>query len=90
MNWQAFVSTFGLLLLAELGDKTQLAVMAQSAKFQSPWAVLLGASVALTVVSAMGVCIGNFCAAYLPKDLIRYVAGGLFVLMGIYMLVVKS
>ena len=86
MNWQAFASTFGLLLLAELGDKTQLAVMAQSAKFQSPWAVLLGASLALTIVSGLGVCVGTFCANYLPKDLIRYVAGGLFVLMGVYML----
>ena len=86
MNWQAFISTFGLLLVAELGDKTQLAVMAQSAKFEAPWAVLLGASLALTVVSGLGICVGTFCSAYLPQDLIRYVASAAFIVMGVLML----
>ncbi len=37
MFWKAFLSTFGLLVLAELGDKTQLAVIAQVCKFNRPW-----------------------------------------------------
>jgi|LSQX01.2.fsa_nt_gb putative Ca2+/H+ antiporter (TMEM165/GDT1 family) len=86
MKWQALVSTFMMLLLAELGDKTQIAVILQASKFQSPWAVLVGASVALTVVSALGVCIGHVCGIYLPRELIRYAAGGIFIVMGILML----
>jgi len=86
MNWQAFATTFGMLLIAELGDKTQLAVVMQAAKFQKPWMVLLGASLALIIVSALGTCIGQVCGMYLPREIIRSVAGGLFIVMGVLML----
>lgn len=85
MSWQAFVSTFVMLFVAEMGDKTQLAVMMQSAKFQKPWAVWAGAAVALVVVSGLGVCVGQLCAAYIKPEIIRYVAGGLFMAMGALM-----
>ncbi len=86
MNWQAFVTTFGMLLIAELGDKTQLAVIAQAAKFQKPWAVLLGASLALILVSALGTCVGQLCGMYLPREIISRVAGAVFIIMGVLML----
>ncbi|MGD9518179.1 MAG: TMEM165/GDT1 family protein [Armatimonadota bacterium] len=86
MDWKPFVSTFTLLLLAELGDKTQLAVISQAAKFRSPLLVFLGAGAALLAVSALGVVLGQVCATCLPRDLIRWVAGGAFILMGLLML----
>jgi putative Ca2+/H+ antiporter (TMEM165/GDT1 family) len=86
MNWQPFISTFLLLFVAELGDKTQLAVIMQAAKFQRPWMVLLGAVVALTLVSALGVGIGQLAADYLPRELLRWAAGALFIIMGMLML----
>ena len=86
MNWEALTSTFFLLLIAELGDKTQLAVICQSAKFRAPWTVLLGATLALTIVSAIGVGLGTACAAWLPGDLLRYLAGAAFMVMGVLML----
>lgn len=86
MEWKAFISTFVMLLVAELGDKTQLAVMMQSAQFQKPWAVWAGAAIALVIVSGLGVCVGHVCAIYIKPEIIRYVAGGLFVVMGVLML----
>jgi Ca2+/H+ antiporter, TMEM165/GDT1 family len=85
MNWQAFITTFSMLLVAELGDKTQIAVMIQAAKFEKPWMVLLGASLALILVSGLGVCVGQVCGMYLPRELISRIAGGLFIVMGILM-----
>ena len=85
VDLKPFISTFVLLLLAELGDKTQLAAIAQSAKFQRPWMVLLGACLALSVVSAIGVVLGHFAGSHLPRDAIRYVAGTLFIVMGLLM-----
>ena len=60
MDLKPLISTFVLLLMAELGDKTQLAVVAQAADYQRPWMVLIGASAALTLVSAIGVAVGHF------------------------------
>jgi len=86
MNWQAFITTFGMLLIAELGDRTQLAVVMQAAKFQKPWMVWLGASLALILVSALGTCVGQVCGLYLPREIIGRVAGGIFIIMGGLML----
>lgn len=87
MDWQPFVSTFLLLLIAEMGDKTQLAVIAQTAKFtHAPWMVLCGAVLALGLVSALGVGLGAAFAASLPHDLLRWLAGLAFIIMGMLML----
>ena len=86
MDWKPLISTFTLLLLAELGDKTQLAVISQAAKFRSPVMVLVGAVLALMLVTALGVGIGQICAECLPRDLIRWLAGGAFIVMGVLML----
>ncbi len=85
MDWKPFIATFGLVFIAELGDKTQIAAMCQAAQFQKPWPVLLGASLALILVSAIGVAIGHFAGATFPREIIRYVAAGLFIIMGVLM-----
>ena len=87
MDWQPFISTFLLLLVAELGDKTQLAVIAQTCKFSGAgWMVLLGAVLALALVSALAVGLGTVFGAFLPRELLRWVAGLAFVIMGVLML----
>ena len=50
MDWSALAAAFGLVFVAELGDKTQLAVITQTCKYRRPWAVFWGASLALPVV----------------------------------------
>ena len=86
MDWKPLISTFTLLLLAELGDKTQLAVIMQAAKFQKPWMVFAGAALALVVVTGIGVIVGQACSTALPRDLLRWIAGAAFIIMGILML----
>ncbi len=57
-------------VLAEMGDKTQLATLLMSAESQSPWVVFAGASVALIATSLMGVLLGRWLAKHLsPKTL---------------------
>jgi len=85
MDWKVLAGTFTLIFIAELGDKTQLAVMCQAAQFQKPWLVLLGASLALTLVSGIGVAIGHYAGACFPRETIRYFAAGLFIVMGVLM-----
>ncbi len=83
MNWSTFLSTFGLVFLAELGDKTQLAVVTQTCKFRSPWAVFAGSSLALTAVTALGAVGGRLLNTFLPPDVIRIVASAAFIVMGV-------
>lgn len=85
MNWADFVSAFSLLLLAELGDKTQLAVLTQVCKYRTVLPVFLGGSLALTILTGIGVAFGQAMGVLLPADIIRRVAAVLFIVMGLYL-----
>lgn len=89
MDWRVFVTTFGVIFLAEMGDKTQLAAMTMAAQTKNPWGVFLGAALALTAVSAIGVVVGSALGAYLPLAWIKRVAAAAFILIGVLMLLDK-
>jgi putative Ca2+/H+ antiporter (TMEM165/GDT1 family) len=82
LDWSTLVSTFGLVFVAELGDKTQLAVVTQICKHRRPWAVFLGASGALTATTAIGAVGGQLLGQVIPETLLRVVAASAFIVMG--------
>ncbi len=82
MDWSALGSAFGLVFLAELGDKTQLAVMTQTCRYRCGWPVFLGASLALSLVTALGAAAGQLVARFVPPLLVRILATGAFFIMG--------
>jgi putative Ca2+/H+ antiporter (TMEM165/GDT1 family) len=86
MDWKLILSTFGVIFLAELGDKTQLAAVTLSASTKKPFAIFIGASLALVAVSAVGVAVGAGLAEVIPVNLVRKIAAAAFVLIGIAML----
>lgn len=86
MNWKVFFIAFGTLFLAELGDKTQLAVFTLVTTHKDPWSVFLGASVALTIVTLIGALFGEVVARYIPTSYLQVAAGVLFVGIGIFVL----
>jgi putative Ca2+/H+ antiporter (TMEM165/GDT1 family) len=85
MNWSVLFSTFGVLFIAELGDKTQLAVITQTCKYRCPFPVFLGASLALTMVTALGAAGGQIIGHFIPAEIIRTAAAMGFVIMGALM-----
>ena len=82
MDWRTFITTFGVIFLAEMGDKTQLAALTMAAQTRRPWAVLLGASLALVCVSAIGVFVGSLLSNYLPLEWIKRGAAIAFIVIG--------
>lgn len=84
MDWRTFLTTFGALFLAEMGDKTQLAVFSLTARSRSPYAVFLGASAALVVVTLIGVLFGGLVNDLVPPRYLRLGAGVLFLGIGVY------
>lgn len=83
MDWGAFFSAFGLVFVAELGDKTQLAVVTGTCKYRRPWAVFAGATAALVAVTALGVIGGQMLERVIPPHVLRLGAGLAFVVMGL-------
>jgi putative Ca2+/H+ antiporter (TMEM165/GDT1 family) len=89
MDWRVFLTTFGVIFLAEMGDKTQLAAMTMAAESKKPWAVFVGAALALASVSALGVLVGSVIGNYIPLIWIKRVAALAFVIIGILILIDK-
>jgi len=87
MDWRLVLTTFGMLFLAELGDKTQLLVFTLSSQHRAPWAVFLGASVALSAVSLLGAFVGGLVGELLPTKHVQLGAGILFVAVGALVIV---
>ena len=59
MDWKLLLSTFLVVFVAELGDKTQLAVLSLAASGSSRWVVFGGSALALVASSAIAVLLGE-------------------------------
>ena len=82
---KVLLGTFALLFVAELGDKTQLAVISMTAKHNKPLWIFLGATLALASVTALGVLGGELLTRLIPESVLRKIAAALFVGMGVLM-----
>ena len=89
MDLRVMLTTLGIIFLAEMGDKTQLAAMTMSAQTKQPWAVFIGASLALVAVSAIGVLVGGVIGQYVPLEWVKRVAALAFIIIGVLMLAGK-
>ena len=89
MDWRLLMTTFGVIFLAEMGDKTQLAAMTMAAQSKKPWVVFIAAALALTAVSAIGVLAGTVLANYLPLFWIKRASAIVFIVIGVLILTGK-
>ena len=86
MNWKVALTAFGLIFLAEMGDKTQLAAIGMVAKTRAPWAVFLGAALALCLVSLLAVLFGEALTRYVPEAVLKKISAASFLVIGGLML----
>ena len=86
MDCKLFGTAFLTLFLAELGDKTQLAVITMTAKTDSKLSIFLGASLALILVTLIGVLVGGVLADYIPTEWLQRIVASAFIVIGILML----
>ena len=77
-----FLTTLLLIFVAEFGDKTQLAVAGLAGRLD-PLAVWIGASLALVLVSALGVWAGRTLLQRLPLAWLHRASGALFLVFAI-------
>ena len=84
---EAFLVSTGIVALAEMGDKTQLLSLVLAARFRKPWPIVLGIFVATAVNHAIAGAAGSWVTTALGPDALRWVLGGSFIAMAIWMLV---
>jgi len=87
MDWKVCLATFGTIILAELGDKTQLAAIMMTCKTARPLSVFVGAVAALTIVTLLGVVFGEGLMRIVPEHLLKNIAAGVFIVIGVLMLI---
>jgi len=86
MDLRSFLTTFGLVFLAELGDKTQLATMSMAATGGQKWLVFAAAALALVLSSLVAVLVGDLLRSRVDPVLVQRSAAALFLVLGGWML----
>lgn len=87
MDWNYIWVVFAAVFVAELGDKTQLAtILFASDARPSRLVIFLAASAALLCATALGVFAGSLLGEWVNPRVLRWVAGGGFILIGLAML----
>ena len=85
-DWLATTaSTFALIALAEIGDKSQLVCMTLAARHR-PWPVLSGAVIAFAFLNLLAVLFGAGVAAWIPEHITAAIVAVLFAVFGIHAL----
>lgn len=89
MDLTPLVASFVLVVVAELGDKTQIAVITLSSRFKV-FSVFLGAMLAFFLTSGIAVGVGEALSLVLPTFWIRIIAATIFLVFGLYTIVSRK
>lgn len=81
------LATAGLIAAGEMGDKTQLAIIALAAQYVAPWEVFAGAVMAEVLMMGLGVTVGDQLARRLRLQTLRIISAGIFITIGVLILV---
>ncbi|MXP21503.1 UPF0016 domain-containing protein [Gordonia sp. HNM0687] len=79
----ALLLSFGVIFVAELGDKSQLMAMTYALRYRW-WVVLLAITVATTAVHAVSVFFGHFLGLSIPTDVMSILAGLAMLVFGLW------
>lgn len=82
IDLKQLLTTFGVILLAELGDKTQLAIFGFAAESRSRLSVFLGSAAALVLTSLVAVVAGGLAGKLVSPMVLQRLSGLLFIALG--------
>ena len=84
---EAFLVSCGLVALAEMGDKTQIATVALAARFQSVYVIVAGTTIGMMIANVPVVYFGEKIARKIQLKVLRFITAGFLGILGILTLV---
>jgi putative Ca2+/H+ antiporter (TMEM165/GDT1 family) len=90
MDLPLLASSFATVFLAELGDKTQLAIVTISGTSNRSGAVFAGSSLALVLASLLGAAAGGSLSSVISPDVLQLAASVGFLVIGSRLLIKAS
>lgn len=82
-NKSPFWIVFSGFLLAELGDKTQIATFALSAEHGVPFQIWLGATLGMLLINSIAALSGGWIKKIIPEKIIKLLGAAVFIVFGI-------
>jgi len=82
-----FGATFVAVLLAEVGDKTQVMTLVLAARNRAILPVFVGSVLGEVSANSIAVAIGTFLGIAIPLNIVSLVAGAVFIIFGILTIV---
>jgi putative Ca2+/H+ antiporter (TMEM165/GDT1 family) len=76
--------------LAELGDKTQLAILLSASKTERHLHLFLGTILAFLIVDGIAILAGEGITHIVPGDLIKILSGAVFIIFGFLFLIFRN
>jgi len=87
MKFLTWLTTYALIILNELGDKTQVAVLILASNNPTKrWWIFAASAVALTACVLLEVTVGTILAKHIGPDIINKATGVVFLLLGTFTL----
>jgi Ca2+/H+ antiporter, TMEM165/GDT1 family len=82
----AFLTTLIAFFIVEMGDKTQVATIALGARFHDVVQVTMGTTLGMMIANVPAVYLGHMVHERVPLGVVRMIAAGLFLLIGLWVI----
>lgn len=83
---EAIFSSFTLVALSEIGDKTQLLAFSLSSRFRKPWTIMAGIFVATILNHTLASSLGTWVAISIPSHVMAIILAVTFIAFGLWTL----
>jgi putative Ca2+/H+ antiporter (TMEM165/GDT1 family) len=83
---EPIVSSFLLVAVSEMGDKTQLLAFSLSSRYRRPWVVMAGILVATVLNHALAASVGTWVSEQVPPRVMAGILAATFVGFGLWTL----
>ncbi|MCC6138281.1 MAG: TMEM165/GDT1 family protein [Bdellovibrionaceae bacterium] len=83
----AFVNSFFLVFVSEMGDKTQLLALILTARYRKPWLILLGVFIATVLNHALASWAGGWISMQVPPHIMKWSLAAIFFAFAAWILV---